>query len=502
MPWREFNRDQGWLMPPSLDELIADDHPARVVGAFVDALSRREWLELGVELDPRPNGSAAYHPRAMLGVWIYGFMTGVRSARKLEVACREQLPFLWLSGGQQPDHNTLWRFYHAHREAMRMLLPLTVRTAAELNLVDWGLQAVDGTKIASAAANRWTYTKRQLDNIEKRTVDQIEEMERIHEIGNANAPKRITNQLNEARMLRDRVRMAQDQLRRSGQRFVSLVDADARLMRRAHGGSLTGYNAQAVSVRLDDEGDCALLLVAAEVSQSAVDSGELPRMVEAAAENGAQSEMTVADAGYFAADALGQLRSKDVPVAVPEVREFKDQPYHWRHFLYDEDNDRYICPQGQSLARRQRKYTRNTPARIYRADADTCQACSAFNVCTTSRFGRTITISDDAEALEAHRDWMRSDQAQEALRLRPGLIEPVFSIIKERQGGRRFLLRGYESVQAEWSLLAVAFNLRALSKHWRRVPTVLSRESLEAAIGTSQHRYDQYPGIATAMGGA
>jgi transposase len=84
-------------------------------------------------------------------------MTGIRSSRKLEAACRDQVPYLWLTGWQRPDHNTLWRFYQAHRDAMRKLLKYTVATAIELDLVDLAVQAVDGTKIAANAAGDRTY---------------------------------------------------------------------------------------------------------------------------------------------------------------------------------------------------------------------------------------------------------------------------------------------------------------------------------------------------------
>lgn len=88
MPFREMTRDQVWLLPPSLDELIPADHPARFVAEFVDTLDRDEWAELGVDLDGEAMGAPAYHPRALLSVWLYGFMTNVRSCRKLEAACR------------------------------------------------------------------------------------------------------------------------------------------------------------------------------------------------------------------------------------------------------------------------------------------------------------------------------------------------------------------------------------------------------------------------------
>ena len=126
MPLRDMDREQMWLLPPSLDELLPLDHPARFVAVFVDALDKEGWAELGVEIDGDPLGAPAYHPRALLCVWLYGFMTGVRSCRKLEAACRDQIPYLWLTGWQHPDHNTLWRFYKEHRQAMRRLFKRTV----------------------------------------------------------------------------------------------------------------------------------------------------------------------------------------------------------------------------------------------------------------------------------------------------------------------------------------------------------------------------------------
>jgi len=152
MPLRSFNREQAWLLPPTLGELLPADHPARFIAEFVDSLDRETWTQLEVSLDGEALGSPAYHPRALLSVWIYGFMTGVRSSRKLEAACRDQVSYLWLTGWQHPDHNTLWRFYQAHRQAMRKLLKYTVATAVELKLIDLAMQAIDGTKIPANAA--------------------------------------------------------------------------------------------------------------------------------------------------------------------------------------------------------------------------------------------------------------------------------------------------------------------------------------------------------------
>ena len=119
MPLRPMDREQMWMLPPTLDELIPADHPARFVDVYLDGLGRDGWAELGVDPDGNPMGAPAYHPRALLSVWLFGFMIGVRSTRRLEAACRDQIPFLWLTGRQRPDHNTLWRFYEKHRQTMR-----------------------------------------------------------------------------------------------------------------------------------------------------------------------------------------------------------------------------------------------------------------------------------------------------------------------------------------------------------------------------------------------
>ena len=183
MPLRPMGREQMWMLPPTLDELLPLDHPARFVAEFVDALDREDWGELGVEIDGEVLGAPAYHPRALLSVWLYGFMTGVRSCRKLEAACRDQIPCLWLTGWQHPDHNTLWRFYRGHRQAMRKLFERTVRTAVTMKLVDLAVQAVDGTKVVANASLNRSYDAEGLRGLLERLESAITDLEAQNEAG-------------------------------------------------------------------------------------------------------------------------------------------------------------------------------------------------------------------------------------------------------------------------------------------------------------------------------
>ena len=250
MPLRPLNREQAWMLPPTLGELIPNDHPARFIAEFVDALDHAAWIELGIGPDGEPLGAPAYHPRALLCVWLHGFMTGIRSSRELEAACRDQVPYLYLTGWQHPDHNTLWRFYQAHRDAMRKLLKYTVATAVELDLIDLAVQAVDGTKIAANAADDRTYDAADLQRLFNRTEAAISELEAQNEGGDDSPPSRLPEELQTAKKLQQRVKDAMNRLAQQEKiKRVNLTDEDAQLMK-GRSGIITGYNALAVLVIL------------------------------------------------------------------------------------------------------------------------------------------------------------------------------------------------------------------------------------------------------------
>ena len=477
MPLRDMDREQAWLLPPSLDELLPLDHPARFVAEFVDALDKEGWAELGVEIEGDPLGAPAYHPRALLSVWLYGFMTGVRSCRKLEAACRDQIPYLWLTGWQQPDHNTLWRFYKGHREAMRKLFERTVRTAVTMKLVDLAVQAVDGTKVFANAALRRTYDAAELGRLLNRVEAAIRDLEDQNEAGEDAPVVHLPEELADKRVLRDQIRQAMDDLseRERPNRYkrpnrINLTDRDSRLMKTGYGVA-PSYNAQAMVSPLElDGGETGMLLTAADVVDAPTDNGLLVTMMKQSEEaTGTRAPMTLADAGYFAAAHLEECARRGQQVVVPEARQqfLVGDPYHKNEFTYDETTDTYTCPQEQTLHFAQWQFVNRVWNRVYRAPKSVCRVCPAFGVCTKSRNGRSILIGPHDKMLKSHRAWMSTDQAKEAYRQRKHLVEPVFGIIKEQMGVRRFLLRGLNNVAAEWNALATAFNLRTLWRVWR-----------------------------------
>lgn len=470
MPLRDMDREQMWLLPPTLDDLLPLDHPARFVAEFVDALDGEGWSELGVEVEGDPMGAPAYHPRALLSVWLYGFMTGVRSCRKLEAACRDQIPYLWLTGWQYPDHNTLWRFYKGHRQAVRELFKRTVRTAVAMKLVDLAVQAVDGTKVGANASRYRTYDAEGLRRLLERLEKTIADLEAQNEAGEDSSTVHLPEELTDKMALREQVRHAMDELAsRKRQNRINLTDGDARTMK---AGQVVGpgYNAQAmVSPLTTDEGMAGMLITATKVVDEANDATLLtPMMEQAEGVTGVRSQMTLADGGYFAGRHLEECHRRGQRVAMPDRTKSLNNPYHKDRFVYDEESDAYTCPHGQQLPfvgllRKRKK------GRLYRvASGSVCRECPAFGLCTKdARLGRTLHIGQHDEVIRRHRAWMETEEAKQFYWLRKLLVEPVFGIIKEQLGARRFLLRGLVNVSAEWTMLATAFNLRTLWKVWR-----------------------------------
>ena len=468
MPLRDMDREQAWLLPPSLDELLPLDHPARFVAEFVDALDREAWSELGVEIDGDPMGAPAYHPRALLSVWLYGFMTGVRSCRKLEAACRDQIPYLWLTGWQHPDHNTLWRFYKEYRQSMRKLFVRTVRTAVAMKLVDLAVQAVDGTKVGANASLYKTYDAEGLRGILGRLEETIADLEAQNETGEGVVAAHLPDELADKEVLREQVRRAVADLEsREGQKRINLTDGDARLMKTRHG-IVPSYNAQAmVSPVETDGGATGMLITAIDVADDGRDDPQLIPMLEQAEKTtGAKPDMTLADAGYHSGKGLEESARRGQTVVMPQPagRRSPKHPYHRDYFVYDQESDSYRCPQGEVL----RFHSMKAPRRLYRISSTVCRACPAFGVCTTDYDrGRALVVGPHDALLRRHRAWMSTQEVRDAYKQRQQLVEPVFGIIKEQQGARRFLLRGLTNVAAEWSVLATAFNLRTLWRVWR-----------------------------------
>jgi transposase len=159
------DRDQSFLLPPDLRDWLPKGHLAWFVLDVVDQLDLGPFL---AAYRADGHGRAAYEPKLLLGVLLYGYALGVRSSRQLERCCREDLAFRVLAGNQLPDHVTIARFRVRHEQALAGFLVESLRLCAAAGMVKLGTVALDGTKVAANAANTASHT---LDKLEREVAE-------------------------------------------------------------------------------------------------------------------------------------------------------------------------------------------------------------------------------------------------------------------------------------------------------------------------------------------
>jgi len=486
VPTRNYARDQVWLMPPSLGDLVPTDHVARFVAGFVDALN---FTELGLVTQPGRMGAPSYPARALITAWIYGFMTRTRSSRTLETAIHERVPLMWLMAGLRPDHSTLARFFQDNHKVIAELYRKTVHVAIDTGLVDFALQAIDGTKVSALSKDK-TLSRPELEALLKRvdeTVQHVVQTVQQELAPEAPAPStpHLPAELQDAQQLRARIQAALAEITaREAERKsdvpaadpqasapqgpkVHLADPEAVTMKGRHG-FVTGYNAQAAVDSAEG------VIVAAEAVADPTDSASLVPMLDAIQGNtGRLAQTTTADSGYHSADNLEALAQRPTTayIADPKLRGKRSPQrwaYHKDHFVYDRASDTYTCPAGQRLTyafTQTKKHYGNRKVRVYACHD--CQNCPHAAECTPSAKGRRIRVTPQDALLQAHRERLGSEPAKQAIRRRGAVIECVFGILREHLGLNRFLRRGLDNVRAEWKLLCAAFNLHKLYHHWR-----------------------------------
>jgi transposase len=464
--------EERFLFPPSLEDWVGTDHPARFIREFVEALDLKE---LGFRERVSEEGRPNYAADLLLKVWLYGYLMRIRSSRGLERACRENVGLIWLTGMHEPDHNTLWRFFSENKRALRNIFKQGVRVAAGAGLIGLVLHAVDGTKIVAQASRRTGQHKadlekmlRKLDSAIEKAMGEIESAEKTEQ-----GEYRLPEELCEKKQLREKIRATLSEMKEAGLKDYHPLEKDARMMKCGGGRKEFGYNAQAVAD--SDNG----LIVAAEVVNEAADHGLLVTMIKKVKDEvGSSAEETVADTGYCSAAELHRAEKSEYEVLVNLGRQSEEIPnageYHPSKFRYDKDLDQCVCPRGEVLrfsgeAMSHKKY----PVRVYRCHS--YKDCPVRWECSKAKNGRKIELSVYHDSLVRQREKQRQEEKQAALKRRQVIIEPVFGHIKQAMGFRRWTIGGLEGVRTQWSLLCTTVNLSKLYKFWLNGKLVLTR---------------------------
>jgi transposase len=456
----DANYEERWLFPPSLEDLLPNEHPARMIREFVEA---QDLKTLGFKVRTDEDGRPNYSPKLLLKVWLYGYMSKIRSSRGLERACLEQIGMVWLTGMHYPDHTTIWRFWRDHQEPIRKLFKQLLRMTAAMDLVGMVLHAVDGTKILSQASPYKAWHRTTLEKKLKQLDGAIDEIMKQTE-GAAveeNGECRLPADMQQRQQLRETIQAQLKALDEKDRDHLNPGDEEARMMK-CRRGTKFAYNAQAVVDR-DSK-----LIVAADVVTDESDNYQLVPMMEQVEENlGGVAEQTVADAGYEAATQLAAAEEKGYSALVSVAQPPQDQPYHASRFIYDREEDQCICPRGEVLrfeTTKPRDKMQPYEVRVYRCKS--YENCLVRWQCSSSKEGRTIQIHPNRDALLRQREKRNDPTLRAALKQRGAIIEPLFGWVKEGMAFRRWTIRGREKAKTQWLLLCTALNLIRLHRRW------------------------------------
>jgi transposase len=440
--FRACSLDQPLLLPPSLQDWLPENHLARMIAAVVDELDLSEIIAEYARKDGR--GKAAFHPAMLVRLLLYGYAVGVRSSRKIEKATYEDIAFRYLAADQHPDHDVLADFRKTHLEKLSNLFFRILLLCQKAGLVKLGQIAIDGTKVGANASRQESRTYERLvakeeflDAEVKRLLQEAGATDEREdgELGKGKRGDELPKELATAEKRLAKIRAAKEDVEREAkekaeqaarekaeqkgkprdeaqrkrwQRAKSgvpeakaqgnLTDPESRLM--VEGSNQTFVQGYNAQVAV---AGVPQIIVAQAVTQEPNDRQQLIPMLQQAENNvGGTVELTTADAGYWNEHDIAGLQAQGRDVLVP--------------------------PDGGRMNGEQ-KLAKNAP---------------------------------QGPAAKQMRERLGKEEEQKRYRKRNGMVEPVFGLLKEILGYRRFLLRGLQQVRGEWSLMCTSFNLRKL----------------------------------------
>jgi transposase len=499
--FKQYSPTQAFLIPPSFDELVDANHPVRIVNDVVDKIDLRL-----LEKQYKGGGTSSYHPKMMLKVVVYSYLTNIYSSRKMETALRENIHFMWLSGNNKPDHNTINSFRGQRlKDTLKDIFTQIVQLLAAEGLISLKEVYVDGTKIESVA-NRYTFVwgnsikankekiKKQIDELwqyaqkvaaeeldepEPPTFDKIDAQkvkETIEKIETALKDKQVSKQVKQKLNYAKKnwpanlEKYAAQEAIMGDRNSYSKTDKDATFMRMKEDHMLNGQLKPAYNVQVSSSDQ---YIVDYSIHQTPGDTTTfVPHIEQHKEQYGQYPDEVTADAGYGSEQNLQYMEDSAIEGYVKYSYFDKEQssthqgkhPFVPANLHYNKDRDCYYCPMGQPM-QNIGTFTKVTAAGfeqcVTKYQAADCSRCPLNGVCHKSKGNRVIEVNFNLNRLKviAHQN-LTSEKGIAHRKKRPWDVESVFGNIKSNHGFRRFLLKGKKKVSIEIGLLSIAQNLR------------------------------------------
>ena len=439
------NRHQLYLFPPSLQDWLPEDHLARFVVDIVSQLNLRPLSEAYAG-----RGSKAYHPEVLLSLLFYGYATGVYSSRKIERATYDSVAFRFISANTHPDHDTIATFRKRFLDQLQPLFVQILMLAREMGLLKLGKVSLDGTKVKANASKHHALSWDHACKLEQQLQAEVQKLMRLAEKADSeetpdgmNIPEELSRRhdrlaaiakakekieqraaerhAQEKREYNEKIAARQAKAKKSGKKprgrkpkppapgprkkdQVNLTDEESRIMPSSGKGFEQAYNAQA-AVDLD-----TMLIVESHISQSPNDKQEITPTLSSLAslpEELGKVETILADAGYYSDDNVSACEKAEIEPFIPPGRGKHNQPL-------------------------------------------------------SERFAKPGPLPANADSISKMKHKLKTDNGRKLYAKRKSTVEPVFGIIKHVMGFRQFLLRGFETVTGEWTLVSIAWNIKRM----------------------------------------
>jgi transposase len=451
-------RSEQQLMPAALEDYVKSNNPVRAIDAFVDGLSLNKMgFKRSVAKD---TGRPPYDPADLLKLFIYGYMKRVPSTRALERESQVNIEVKWLIRDLAPDFKTIARFRAENSEAIERVFQRLVEIGVRNNFLSRLVAVIDGSRFKGVNSINRVFSKDRLAKKIERTkelvreyIKQVEERDQQEEDPEAFTEEELKEKIKQMQEELKKLEELDEKIDKTGETSISATDSDSRLMK-IGSRTLVGYNVQTAVDPLYK------LITAFEITNDRSDTHNLYSMAlkaSKAVEN--PNIVALVDTGYYDFTEIHKCVEAGI---LPYMREPKERDkskvFSKKRFIYDSQKDQYICPGGEQLTFKATvDKGHGRILRSYRTTASCC--CSIKSQCSSSKRGRSIErhpFEADVEAMS-----QRVNMRPRFMRSRK-IIEHVFGCLKSAMNLRELRSKGFQNVRTEFSLAAIAFNLKRL----------------------------------------
>jgi len=462
------HRDQTVLFPDTIDKYVEKENPVRFIDAFVESLN---FEKLGFKHSfPAETGRPSYNPSDLLKLYVYGYLNQVRSSRKLEKECHRNVEVMWLLKKLAPDFKTIADFRKDNVDCIKGVFKEFVYLCRRLDLYGAQLVAIDGTKFKAVNSRSNNLNEKtvglRLKQTEEKIAEYLKEMDQNDTADSAEDESVNVDELKEKicklEEEKQRYEQIQDQMKATGQKEISLVDPDSRLMRVDSQRLEVGYNIQ-TSVDAKQH-----LIVDYDVINISTDHHQLVKDALSAKETfGVDALEVVSDKGFYVEKDVFDCEANGIRVFMPIPAAFNpyksvgvpEAGFYSDRFVYNAAKDVFVCPVGNEMPFWKRSNRgKGFDGRLYRSMY--CASCSVRVKCTRNKRGRYMFRGEYDGAVDRLRDRLATSEGKEKCRLRRMLVEHPFGTIKRAFNQGYLLLKGFRKVKGEVGFTMLAYNMR------------------------------------------